>query len=352
MYCSDTGSPTLPKDWEAYTVDFKCYDNDGDLIVVRSNQDFRILFSQSSNEHCLKVLASVTPPSVEPPADSATSKSTQTQEKCEANVDDDQAKGKSATLADEKEDQKIIGAIAELFTIAALSMKAGVSAVTYQENLKASSSSKEQIENIKKASQSSLKAARKVSKESLKIAKKISKDSIKQVFHALKTVDCAIPESHSPPADDTTKSAEPMDVGSGKAASVLQKEVPAKISSPSAPDDTAKPTEPSDACSGNAVPILEKEVPAETTSPSAPVSETPFIHGRHTCDQCLTTPIIGKRFHALNLPDYDLCEVCFGNYKGTDIVFEEVRLGKVCSGDVYYVKMYILLNFSLSCCCE
>lgn len=51
-----------------------------------------------------------------------------------------------------------------------------------------------------------------------------------------------------------------------------------------------------------------------------------FIHGRHTCDQCLTTPIIGKRFHATNLPDFDLCETCHGNYKGTDVLFEEALL--------------------------
>jgi hypothetical protein len=29
--------------------------------------------------------------------------------------------------------------------------------------------------------------------------------------------------------------------------------------------------------------------------------ERPFIHGRHTCDSCLTTPIVGKRYHAVNL---------------------------------------------------
>ena len=52
----------------------------------------------------------------------------------------------------------------------------------------------------------------------------------------------------------------------------------------------------------------------------------PFIHGRHTCDGCLTTPIIGKRYHATNLPDYDLCPKCYGNYKGSEIKFEPVEL--------------------------
>jgi hypothetical protein len=54
----------------------------------------------------------------------------------------------------------------------------------------------------------------------------------------------------------------------------------------------------------------------------------PFIHGRHTCDSCLITPIIGQRYHAANLPDYDLCSNCFKNYKGTEAQFEPVELGK------------------------
>ena len=54
----------------------------------------------------------------------------------------------------------------------------------------------------------------------------------------------------------------------------------------------------------------------------------PFIHGRHTCDSCLTTPIVGNRYNSKNLPDYDLCENCHKNYKGNDIQFEAVELGK------------------------
>lgn len=51
-----------------------------------------------------------------------------------------------------------------------------------------------------------------------------------------------------------------------------------------------------------------------------------FIHGRHTCDGCLTTPIIGKRYYSTNLPDYDLCQKCYDNYKGSEIKFESVEL--------------------------
>ena len=54
----------------------------------------------------------------------------------------------------------------------------------------------------------------------------------------------------------------------------------------------------------------------------------PFIHGRHTCDTCFTTPIVGKRYHSTNLPDYDLCNSCFDNYSGTEINFETVELAR------------------------
>ena len=56
--------------------------------------------------------------------------------------------------------------------------------------------------------------------------------------------------------------------------------------------------------------------------------ERPFIHGRHTCDGCLCTPIIGIRYHSTNLPDYDLCAKCRDNYKGSEIQFETSELGK------------------------
>jgi len=53
-----------------------------------------------------------------------------------------------------------------------------------------------------------------------------------------------------------------------------------------------------------------------------------FIHGRHTCDGCLTTPINGIRYHAINMPDYDLCSNCHSNYQGTDIVFRPMQLDR------------------------
>jgi len=51
-----------------------------------------------------------------------------------------------------------------------------------------------------------------------------------------------------------------------------------------------------------------------------------FIHNRHTCDRCLATPIIGIRYHALNLPDHDLCEKCVHKHSRKDIIFEPTEL--------------------------
>jgi Zinc finger, ZZ type len=59
----------------------------------------------------------------------------------------------------------------------------------------------------------------------------------------------------------------------------------------------------------------------------------PITHESHTCDSCLTRPIVGKRFHAVHLPDYDLCEAWFGNYNGT-VEFVEAVLGTCIKWDV------------------
>jgi hypothetical protein len=70
-------------------------------------------------------------------------------------------------------------------------------------------------------------------------------------------------------------------------------------------------------------PVNKAEPPVEI-----PENGRPFIHGRHTCDGCLTTPIVGKRYHAVNLPDYDLCENCVKNYSGENVNFEPVELDR------------------------
>jgi hypothetical protein len=68
--------------------------------------------------------------------------------------------------------------------------------------------------------------------------------------------------------------------------------------------------------------ITMKEAPGEKQEPR------PFIHGRHTCDSCLVTPIVGIRYHAINLADYDLCAACKENYKGNEFQFEAAELDR------------------------
>eukprot|EP00592_Proboscia_alata_P014416 CAMPEP_0194393166 /NCGR_PEP_ID=MMETSP0174-20130528/123145_1 /TAXON_ID=216777 /ORGANISM="Proboscia alata, Strain PI-D3" /LENGTH=684 /DNA_ID=CAMNT_0039188821 /DNA_START=46 /DNA_END=2100 /DNA_ORIENTATION=+ len=51
-----------------------------------------------------------------------------------------------------------------------------------------------------------------------------------------------------------------------------------------------------------------------------------FIHKRHTCDSCCISPIVGIRYHAQNIPDYDLCQDCMAKCQVKDIVFQPEQL--------------------------
>ena len=52
-------------------------------------------------------------------------------------------------------------------------------------------------------------------------------------------------------------------------------------------------------------------------------SPVAFIHRDHKCDGCLTKPIVGKKFHSLHVPNYDLCEECYKRCHGTSDDFWE-----------------------------
>lgn len=116
---------------------------------------------------------------------------------------------------------------------------------------------------------------------------------------------------------------------------------------PSAPkeDDVSQelsggvhPAKGGDASRNSEFVAVQSHSKPETEPTPATATERLFIHGRHTCDGCLTTPIIGKRFHAVNKTDYDLCEKCFNNHNGSDMAFEEATLGKcyfVCSNQIF-----------------
>ena len=103
--------------------------------------------------------------------------------------------------------------------------------------------------------------------------------------------------------------------------------------------DVASPASPSPPATqgGGIMPPAVVTTSTQVASTQAPPSENDdteaeeevsFIHGRHTCDSCLVTPIVGKRFHATNLPDYDLCQKCHENYKGVEVKFEPVELDR------------------------
>ncbi len=59
-----------------------------------------------------------------------------------------------------------------------------------------------------------------------------------------------------------------------------------------------------------------------------------FVHARHTCDSCSMSPIIGTRYHATKIPDFDLCGSCFKEYEGNDLDFTPEIQGNVLSSYV------------------
>jgi len=79
------------------------------------------------------------------------------------------------------------------------------------------------------------------------------------------------------------------------------------------------------------------ETPKQDDTPAAEkppaerlASSLAFIHARHTCDGCSKTPIIGTRYHATKIPDFDLCEACFAKYEGEDLDFKPEALDIDC----------------------
>ena len=145
-------------------------------------------------------------------------------------------------------------------------------------------------------------------------AKKASKAAQAAVDKASKAVSSAASKASDAVSSSNSKASNAAAVAASAAAS--------------ATEDAAKAV--ADAAANSASMPDLKPASEDQTEESAEEEEEPrpFIHGRHTCDSCLTTPIVGKRCHAKNLPDYDLCQNCFCNYKGTEIAFEFVELGK------------------------
>jgi hypothetical protein len=90
----------------------------------------------------------------------------------------------------------------------------------------------------------------------------------------------------------------------------------------------------------------ETPKPNETTSaeksPAGRMSSSlSFIHARHTCDGCSKNPIIGTRYHATKIPDFDLCEACFAKYEGEDLDFKPEALGTILFSITFLYSMLI-----------
>lgn len=87
------------------------------------------------------------------------------------------------------------------------------------------------------------------------------------------------------------------------AAAAAKQDAPAENKTPAEGAVAKKPEETDDAADKGG----DSKVPAEDKKPAAePASDeeeenSPFIHGRHTCDICLSTPIIGTRYHSTNV---------------------------------------------------
>uniref|UniRef100_A0A7S1BY67 ZZ-type domain-containing protein n=1 Tax=Corethron hystrix TaxID=216773 RepID=A0A7S1BY67_9STRA len=53
-----------------------------------------------------------------------------------------------------------------------------------------------------------------------------------------------------------------------------------------------------------------------------------FVHIRHTCDNCGVSPIIGFRYHAVDLVNFDVCQICKENYdidETNSIIFRQAQ---------------------------
>lgn len=73
-------------------------------------------------------------------------------------------------------------------------------------------------------------------------------------------------------------------------------------------------------------PFAETDVPVDNNKP--PIGGELFIHARHTCDGCQKSPIVGTRYHATKIPDFDLCKSCYEKYEGDDLDFKPEVQGK------------------------
>ena len=82
-----------------------------------------------------------------------------------------------------------------------------------------------------------------------------------------------------------------------------------------------------------------------------------LVHAHHTCNGCSATPIVGTRYHATKVPNFDLCASCFTKYDGDDIGLTPEIQGKCAyshaavslSSFFYYIRSSLTLAIVSSC---
>jgi len=71
-----------------------------------------------------------------------------------------------------------------------------------------------------------------------------------------------------------------------------------------------------------------------------------FIHARHTCDGCSKSPIIGTRYKAKKIQDFDLCGNCFAKYEGDKADFEPAVLDRDRRMQQRWIKKQLVCPFA------
>lgn len=59
-----------------------------------------------------------------------------------------------------------------------------------------------------------------------------------------------------------------------------------------------------------------------------PIANVMLIKLSKHSDGCSRTPIIGTRYRATKIPDFDLCGACYKSYEGEDLDFKPETLGE------------------------
>jgi len=309
----DAGSP------ENFDCTLTYFDEDEDTVTIASTTELADAIEQFVGKKVLRISTEVkrktspaqpTPPTPQPSSGSTDRGTSTNPEDFEANL------------------QKVFESFVGILVTAVSSLEEGISTVPAKgagaEPPKASAASGER----KPAPSDDAKPAAKPKTPTQPAPKPATKDIVMPYIHRRHTCDACLmnpilgPRFHSVNLSDYDICERCFPKYSGKETEfILYPSNKRVVRSAGPPEPTPQETKPAVA------PQPEPDTARAPSPPAQPKQEAlPFIHGRHTCDSCLMTPIIGKRLHATNMKDHDLCERCHANYQGTEIQFESVEL--------------------------